>query len=638
MIEGGYVLDIETTTDHKTIRQVGILDIDTGLNTLHLDRDAFCDWWVAHIRKNTPVVTWNGARFDLPRLEELWDMGNLTNACTHIDGMILAKMVKPDDHKYSLDWWAYKFGYDGKLDVVTDIDWYNTCSGAELWEYLKQDLRTTHLVVATLVESIDPKQIAAVQRAISLEVRVARECQRQVEKGICFDVYSAAKLKHCLTEHMEELEKEIDAYLPQVPISESNLDYPPKVQFKKDGELSAAMLRWMERNDLTLSADRKSVGCHSSYYIATLPAEFPVNYDEKAKLSNLAPIKDYLLTLGWEPTEWNFNSKGKRTGPRLTLKGTNDVCPDLDRIGAKWVKMLSEWLTIRSRRNVLASPNLTGWLPLAIENGGFLGSDADTMGANTARWTHKVVANVPRVTSMYGREMRQLFQARSGKWWVGWDASSLEACCEAHYTYPYDKAYADELMDGDIHTKNLHAIDELRDRGHAKTFKYGITYGAQVKRVAKILGCDVVQAQLAFDAFWDNNFALKSLKSDLQRKVKMNAADGNGKVFRAIDGRFIQTRSEHSQLNALFQSCGAIVMKYAMLIADRAIRREFSEEEAYGLIRYHDEEMWECSTKSIADRVGQLGVESIRLAGEYLKLNVPLTGEYKVGKNWAECH
>ena len=76
-------------------------------------------------------------------------------------------------------------------------------------------------------------------------------------------------------------------------------------------------------------------------------------------------------------------------------------------------------------------------------------------------------------------------------------------------------------------------------------------------------------------------------------------------------------------------------MKYAMIIADRDIRKAGLD--ALGLIRYHDEEQWECNPRC-AEAVGKIGVNSIKAAGKYLRLNVPLDGEFKIGKNWSETH
>jgi len=51
----------------------------------------------------------------------------------------------------------------------------------------------------------------------------------------------------------------------------------------------------------------------------------------------------------------------------------------------------------------------------------------------------------------------------------------------------------------------------------------------------------------------------------------------------------------------------------------------------------HDEWQIECK-EADAEKVGQFGVESIKEAGIVLKMNCPLTGEYKVGNNWKETH
>lgn len=51
----------------------------------------------------------------------------------------------------------------------------------------------------------------------------------------------------------------------------------------------------------------------------------------------------------------------------------------------------------------------------------------------------------------------------------------------------------------------------------------------------------------------------------------------------------------------------------------------------------HDEWQYSVSPKH-AERVGELGCIAIRLAGEALKMNISLDGEYKIGYNWAETH
>lgn len=51
-----------------------------------------------------------------------------------------------------------------------------------------------------------------------------------------------------------------------------------------------------------------------------------------------------------------------------------------------------------------------------------------------------------------------------------------------------------------------------------------------------------------------------------------------------------------------------------------------------------DELEFECEDEEIANEVADMVVRAIVKAGEFLKLNIPLAGEGKVGKNWCEVH
>ena len=102
-----------------------------------------------------------------------------------------------------------------------------------------------------------------------------------------------------------------------------------------------------------------------------------------------------------------------------------------------------------------------------------------------------------------------------------------------------------------------------------------------------------------------------------------------------LDGRRLFIRSEHAALNTLLQGAGAIVMKKALVIFNKYIK--LYELDAHFVANVHDE--WQLEVKEEdAELVGQLGVRSIVNAGEVLKLNCPLDGEYKVGNNWKETH
>ncbi|MBX9279907.1 hypothetical protein K6453_25920, partial [Klebsiella pneumoniae] len=82
------------------------------------------------------------------------------------------------------------------------------------------------------------------------------------------------------------------------------------------------------------------------------------------------------------------------------------------------------------------------------------------------------------------------FDGLTGKPWVqaGIDASGLELRCLAHFMSKYDDgAYADVILNGDIHTVNQTAA-ELPTRDNAKTFIYGFLYGAGDEKIGQIVG------------------------------------------------------------------------------------------------------------------------------------------------------
>lgn len=68
-----------------------------------------------------------------------------------------------------------------------------------------------------------------------------------------------------------------------------------------------------------------------------------------------------------------------------------------------------------------------------------------------------------------------------------------------------------------------------------------------------------------------------------------------------------------------------------MVIADEEIRRRNLD--AHQIIFYHDEVAYD-SSPECAEEVGQIITDSMRLAGEYYSLNIPIAGEYKLGTDW----
>lgn len=574
------------------------------------------------------LVGHNFIRFDAPVCNRLLETGITVDRV--YDTLIASKIIFPEREAHSLESWAEELG-SHKTPLGDSLE--------ALVTRCYQDVDITMRLYQKLEEARIERGIP--MDVLDLEFRVADIVRRQHERGVEFNVGKAIALIQRIDERMAEIQEEVGKHIPPVPIPESKLHYPPKVQFKKDGTPNESIKKYIEKygyrglTNVSTFTGTPSWQAHRSLGTKNivLPLTEPLDKYKTLDLNSPQEIKDYLLKEGWKPTLWNRkkNEDGSYTDTSPKLYDENkELCPNLEAMGIPGVSLIAEFLTLRNRRNVIQSTKgYTGWLNnTRVQEEGRICPDADTLGADTHRFTHKIVANVPRVKSLMGKEMRELFEASPGMAFVGWDASSLEACMEAHYTHRYDGGeYAKEIMQGDIHTKNMHSVG-LKDRDAAKKFKYAITYGARPKRLQAAFGWPPTMAQTKYDEYWKANPALAQLVKDIQ-------AAGKRGWIKGLDGRRILVDSPHSALNRLLQSAGAIVMKYAMVIADRIAQKQGLD--AYGLIRYHDEEQWECASKD-AEALGKIGVYSIQLAGKYLKLNVPLTGEYKIGKNWSDTH
>lgn len=250
-------------------------------------------------------------------------------------------------------------------------------------------------------------------------------------------------------------------------------------------------------------------------------------------------------------------------------------------------------------------------------------------GTVTGRCTHSKpnLGNIVAVDKPYGKEIRGLFGPSAGMVQVGCDLSGLELRMLAHYLALYDGgAYAQTILKGDIHTANQKAAG-LETRNQAKTFIYAFLYGAGPEKLGSVAGGGRTRGLSLRKSFLAKTPGLSRLLRAVQ------AAAETHKRVRGLDGRYIHTRSPHSALNALLQSAGAIVTKKATCLAVAAAKGLG----ANLILHVHDEFQFECPPEN-AEALGKACVQAIKDAGQFFNLRLPLDGEYKIGKNWAETH
>jgi DNA polymerase-1 len=318
----------------------------------------------------------------------------------------------------------------------------------------------------------------------------------------------------------------------------------------------------------------------------------------------------------WEPTE--FTPSGEAKVDETVLNSVDHPI----------AKMLVQYLTIVKRIGMLAEGE-EAWLK--VEKNGRIYGYVNHNGAVTGRCTHRGpnMAQVPASHSPYGKECRALFTARPGYSLVGVDASGLELRCLAHYMARHDDGeYAKEILTGDIHTKNQHAAG-LATRDQAKVFIYAFLYGAGPAKLGSIVGGGYPEGQALKSRFLKKIPALKALQDDI-----VMALEHRGFLI-GIDGRALNARSQHSALNTLLQSAGAIVMKQATVLMNRHLTNagiDFRQ-----VAHIHDEVQFEVRSDQ-ARSAASIVQEAIPEAGDVLGFRCPLAGEARVGKDWSETH
>ena len=376
------------------------------------------------------------------------------------------------------------------------------------------------------------------------------------------------------------------------------------------------------------------------------------------------------------------------TTPKLAVGLEKEICPNLIKLGdkAEFVQDVVHYFTYRHRKNSIAGGVLdddgepeTGFLS-AVRSDGRVPTPADTLGANTGRYRHKIVCNIPRVTSLFGEPMRNQFGPGKGLWQLGYDFASLEARIMGHYVMQYENGpeLADSLLaskPNDIHSLNAKKLGI--GRNEAKSFSYAAIYGAQPKKLAKMLGISLNEAKRLFNEYWDAVIALKQLKEKVEQ-----VWERSGKTsIPGIDGRLLSTRSKHSLINVLFQSGGAISAKWSAVRLAQALEKRnllgdpfkhtTNDKKVWWMIHMHDEQQMAChpdllqvksfssddeAKAALQDGCSAIGhgskgpylgyktvpieciQEGIESACKELELRVPLGFEWIPGMSWGQCH
>jgi DNA polymerase I-like protein with 3'-5' exonuclease and polymerase domains len=572
-------IDIETNMAHDVIHLAVTQDIDTGEVKVWKAPTGLWDY----LKDATLIAAHNGISFDFPILNRLWKTKiGLKQA---YDTLIVSRLLEPTrDGGHSLDAWGKTLGV-AKLDYKATWQWMmnrrEEYDGESFDNYIDSLLeyycRRDVSVLCALYKRLsdDCNKLGFSTDSVDLEHRVASIINKQEKNGFKLDTIHAT----CL---LAELKGKMSAINDRM-----QEEYPPY-----------EVERISEKTGKTLKPE----------LVVFNPA-------------SRQQIAEKLIALGWKPKKF--------TDPTASHPNGQAIVDESTLMGLKYplAQFVAEYMMLGKRIAQIES-----WLEVVGKDGRVHGR-VITNGAVTGRMTHMKpnMAQIPNSGSPYGPECRQCWTVEEGNVLVGCDASGLELRMLAHYME--DEGYVKTVTEGsskdgtDVHTVNQKAAG-LQTRDQAKTFIYAFLYGAGASKIGSIVGGSSNAGQKLINSFLEGTPALQRLRS----KVSVDASKGS---VPGLDGRKIWVRSEHAALNSLLQGAGAIVMKKALVIFNDKIKANSWDVKLVANV--HDEIQFECSPE-IAEQAGKACVQSIREAGVAFKLQCPLDGEYKIGRNWRETH
>ena len=341
----------------------------------------------------------------------------------------------------------------------------------------------------------------------------------------------------------------------------------------------------------------------------TKTKEIPFNIGSRQQ------IADRLIKKGWKPKQ--FTDKKNIIINEAVLKKIKE--PELKLTAERF----SKYFLLQKRAVMVES-----WIE-ACDNDNKVHGKVMTLRTITGRMAHNSpnMAQIPAVYSPYGKACRGLWTVSDITKYklVGTDASGLELRCLAHYLN--DTNYTDEILNGDIHTKNME-LAGLEGRAQAKTFIYAFLYGAGPEKIGKIVGEGRDKGNILINRFLSNLPALKRLRNQVEN------ASRRGKI-KAIDGRYLKVRSTHSALNTLLQGAGAIICKQWLL---HIIKRVYNKKLDVKLVAsVHDEYQFEVANEDVNEFCSITKI-AMKETEKTLNLRCPLDNDYKVGVTWKETH
>lgn len=392
-----------------------------------------------------------------------------------------------------------------------------------------------------------------------------------------------------------------------------------------------------------------------------------------SKMSQHAVVKDYLLSIGWKPTTWNYqkDKEGKleRDAANQLIKKSPKLTEDsFDSIEGELGKKIANYNTYVHRRRTIENEkdSSKGWLNNLRKGSNRIPAGAMAWQTSTGRANQSNIVNVPSVAALYGEPMRRSWTCPDDKILVSVDMDSAQLRLLANYMG--DEDFTSAVLDGeefddqhnyvgtDAHTFNsrffgliddddwqkaidtqdgelIRKVSNARKKG--KNGIYALLFGAGDAKFANTVGYKTAeQGKKVKENYYKRLPKVKQLIDRLKDQWQENAFRKGGYIQVAGD-TWVWCPSEHKLLNYLLMgSEGALQNEAICWVNMQIMKRKLS---GHQLAAIHDEITFEFDLTEEQEGI-KIMSEMYGKASERMGLDIAVTGTAQSGRNWADIH
>lgn len=589
------------------------------------------------------------------------------------DTLILSRMLRYDRvGGHGLESWGEYFGI--KKPPIDDWSTYTP----EMVERVIEDVK----INVRLFEKLK-REFKSPQESVLLEQEVQWWLDEMQEYGFWFNLPKADELysRVCKEEQtlLDQLRKDFGK--KSKPTLTTKV-YDKKIIKKFVNEDGTPVKVLNENNRWVNKVETTFVKAHrSKKHIEpkTLWGDFSFLEWEEFNPGSPQQVQEKLDKCGWRPTVFRkpskiMLSKGIKQGSPIVsdeenLRTIPEDAPDS-------IKNIGHYLVVRNRKL-----RMEEWFQHLKEDQRMHGSMTG-IGARTHRCSHsrpnngnipskdgylgpeyRSVWGVPPVTIIKKGTYDNIYLTHEERVQIGCDASGIQLRILCHYLD--DPEYTKQVVSGDIHSYNMFAAGinpgscevkedkvmkklgylptlqeavknrfgkeegfEWEGRSVAKTMIYAYLLGGGNQKLQSITG---IPGQVLKDKFYREIPALGHLQ-----EVIIPEAITKGYIH-GLDGRVFSLDDvpKHKVLSILLQEGEAVIMKKALCKIARYIRTKRID--AFPVAFVHDEFQIDCCL-SRSKEIAEVTRQAIIQSGVELGLRCPLDAEYRIGKDWFDCH